>query len=660
MSKPDGPVQQEGKHAGWKVEMSHQVASGSFSLLFLDNYTNVYENIQNIAVRIDPGAGNDDDALLVNCHFDSPVGSPDGPVQQKGKHAGWKVEMSHQVASGSFSLLFLDNYTNVYENIQNIAVRIDPGVDNDDDALLVNCHFDSPVGSPGASDDAVNCATMLEVLRGAHAFITQHPWRKQAKILINLEAAGSGGREILFQAGPRASWLVEIYKQATSFPVSSGFWQDIFDTGAIPSDTDFRIFRDYGGMSGLDIAFVKNGYVYHTEYDEEKRIPAETVQRIGENLHKLILALGSADWPRDNADSLRVHFDFAGLYLLTYGSTVRHLLTLLAFLATAFLMKNHAISGHRRLSVYAKQVVVSTTAVLLSWACGAIANVCVAGLMASLHTTMAYYGSMSWIVPLYVVPAWGAMSACQRLVSEWQAGKHFGRSYHTIDAGSNDTLEKQDSGFWTPVLDWNTPTALYEAVPQMRRAERSNLKEDHCQKRLWCHAPYLIPAINLAPTSVIVHAPPPTIKVRMKMQHFREIHEQRNIKTINYTTSLTNGPDHIAIVVSPTSGWKIARWSFHETVTASLADPLNGQPNYYVFYSHGLPPTTPLVFWIQIQQTGEENQGSEDVKLEMLIISSYQHGAPLNDAKFQEYRRQFPDWALTIPSAATIDVIRRH
>lgn len=49
-----------------------------------------------------------------------------------------------------------------YKNIQNIVVRLQGETDH---AVMMNCHFDSVPGSPGASDDIVMCCVMMEILR---------------------------------------------------------------------------------------------------------------------------------------------------------------------------------------------------------------------------------------------------------------------------------------------------------------------------------------------------------------------------------------------------------------------------------------------------------------------------------------------------------------
>lgn len=44
-------------------------------------------------------------------------------------------------------------------------------------------------------------------------------------------------------------------------------------------------------FAGVDIAYVENGYVYHTHYDRVEQIQRGTLQRSGENLLALIYGI---------------------------------------------------------------------------------------------------------------------------------------------------------------------------------------------------------------------------------------------------------------------------------------------------------------------------------------------------------------------------------
>lgn len=58
------------------------------------------------------------------------------------------IQLDVQKVSGSFALRFLDGMTNAYQDLQNVVVKVGSKI-NSMHSLLINCHFDTVVDSPG-------------------------------------------------------------------------------------------------------------------------------------------------------------------------------------------------------------------------------------------------------------------------------------------------------------------------------------------------------------------------------------------------------------------------------------------------------------------------------------------------------------------------------
>uniref|UniRef100_A0A914WX58 FXNA-like protease n=1 Tax=Plectus sambesii TaxID=2011161 RepID=A0A914WX58_9BILA len=286
-----------------------------------------------------------------------------------------RLEIVTHRPSGCFDIppFDVDGMTICYKNVSNIIARLGAKSRNwqqSQTSVLINCHYDSQPMSPGATDDFISCSVMLEMLRvltdkqrspvpvdviflfngaeetglqGAHGFITTHPWRHGVRAFFNLEGAGAGGRELLFQAGPGNQWLLNSYLEAAERPFCSVFGQEVFQSGFVPSDTDFRVLRDYGFIPGLDIAYIQNGYVYHTEFDQFRMIPPGSVQRAGDNILATLTHLLHSPYLETAGvtDERRfVFFDVLGFFTIVYsleiGQAVNYLVTILILVKIIF------------------------------------------------------------------------------------------------------------------------------------------------------------------------------------------------------------------------------------------------------------------------------------------------------------------------------------
>ncbi|CAG0879849.1 unnamed protein product [Darwinula stevensoni] len=352
-------------------------------------------------------------------------------------HSSHNITVEVQQVSGSFPLDFKERMTSIYAHLQNVIAVLEPREKPSHDAMLVNCHFDTVPWSPGAGDDLASCAVMLEVfevlatsskplknsiiflfnggeenfLQASHGFITQHPWASRIKAVVNLDACGAGGRELVFQAGPNSSWLVETYAGSVPHPFASSVAQDIFESGVIPGETDFRIFRDFGRIPGLDIANIHNGYVYHTSNDIPEHITPKSLQRAGNNILALVKAIGNSDTLQDqqgpDKSQKMVYFDFLGLFMVVYSINWAYLLCIGGLALMTFTFFNDMKASNLSRIQYVLQVLLADAILIVAYL-GSKTITLVMGILLDLFgCSMSWYSRPILIWPLYIFPSLG-------------------------------------------------------------------------------------------------------------------------------------------------------------------------------------------------------------------------------------------------------------
>jgi hypothetical protein len=186
------------------------------------------------------------------------------------------------------------------QNVENILAKIEGSESRN--AILLVAHLDS-TGGPGASDDASGVAVLLETARallagsplkntviflftapeetglhGSAAFILEHPWIRDVKLVVNFDSGGLCGPSELTNTSPQNGWLIQNLARADPYALATS------DAGV--GDSDFNTFKFYG-FSGYAFDYARDRRK-HTPFDSIDNLNPPSVQHQG--YHALYLA----------------------------------------------------------------------------------------------------------------------------------------------------------------------------------------------------------------------------------------------------------------------------------------------------------------------------------------------------------------------------------
>ncbi|MFC5702419.1 M28 family peptidase [Cohnella faecalis] len=242
--------------------------------------------------------------------------------------------------------------------IHNIVAKLE-GTEAGKEIVLM-AHYDSVEEGPGVNDDAVNVGVLLETMRllkqekplknpvtflltdgeetglyGAKAYVKKHSTDRIA-VVVNLEARGYKGPIVLFETiGPNGR-AIQLFDEHVDHPYAFSFLADLYRI--LPHDTDMTVFKQSGGVIGLNLAYMEGAQVYHTAKDDLQHVHLPTVQNSGLHAAALAKALGSSDLSALGNEGNRVYFNLFGHVLVQYPVSWNYAFGAIAFLLGALVM----------------------------------------------------------------------------------------------------------------------------------------------------------------------------------------------------------------------------------------------------------------------------------------------------------------------------------
>ncbi|CAL9628772.1 hypothetical protein SUDANB15_06005 [Streptomyces sp. enrichment culture] len=260
---------------------------------------------------------------------------------------GLRTEVERATAADSFP-----DHASVVGRAVNVRATL-PGTGGEGRVLIV-AHYDSVFTGPGATDDGMGVAALLETARaltsapaprntveflltdgeepgslGAKAFTdSAAAGDPRRTVILNLEARGTTGPVVMFETGDDNAAFVRSLSDDTPFVTSVS--DEIYRL--LPNDTDMTVFEK-AGFTGMNFAVVGGSARYDTELDDLSAQRRGTLQDMGSTVLAAARDLAGRDISPSGAGS-STYFTVFGL-LVSYPQWLGTVLAALAVVAVA-------------------------------------------------------------------------------------------------------------------------------------------------------------------------------------------------------------------------------------------------------------------------------------------------------------------------------------
>lgn len=344
-------------------------------------------------------------------------------------------------------------------NVENIVVLPNqPG-----DIVVGVAHYDSTPNGPGASDDGIGFATILECaaqlrnaktrnpigflitdgeeagLLGAEAFVADPLLSRNVRAIVNVENRGTSGPSYLFETSVNNRDLVPLFN-ALPRPVTTSVFYTVYTL--LPNDTDVTVFKRAGKIC-VNFAAIGGVEHYHKKTDDLAHVNIRTLQHHLDNALGMLRALAATDLQHMRSGN-DVFFDIFGFFVVYWPDPWTIWIAVASLVVLIVLMRGSRAGE------------IATTAALL------IAAVIIAALIGIvlMKITPHRVTEPFWLVALMWIAGIGSTIALTRRRS-WQ-----GRAlvWHLIAIALALALPGMSFLFLMPAIAMNIPARPYVAA----------------------------------------------------------------------------------------------------------------------------------------------------------------------------------------------------